>query len=84
MPHSYFKTIDIPYNVSRRVFWNRMREQNDEMTPATVNIWLIWKDSEMPEEAIRQQDFAAFKSELADVLDWETAQYKTMDGVIYT
>lgn len=75
------------YNGKRHSFPGTIQRyilMNDDMTPAIVNIWLIWKDSEMPDEAIRQQDFAAFKSELADVLDWETAQYKTMDGVIYT
>jgi len=56
----------------------------DSMSPATVSIWLIWKDTEMPDEAIREQAFAAFKAELADVLNWETAQISTKEGIIYT
>lgn len=51
---------------------------------AAVSIWLIWKNDEMPEEAAREQAFAAFKAELADVLDWETAQISTKEGIIYT
>jgi len=38
----------------------------------------------MPDEATRERDFAAFKAELADVLNWETAQISTEEGIIYT
>ncbi len=38
----------------------------------------------MPDEAAREQALAAFKAELADVLDWETAQISTKEGIIYT
>ncbi len=50
----------------------------------TLQILLIWKDTEMPEEPMRQQDLAAFQEELADVLDWETAQYDTNEAIIHT
>jgi excisionase family DNA binding protein len=50
----------------------------------TLQILLIWKDTEMPEEFMRQQDLAAFQEELADVLDWETAEYDTNEAVIHT
>lgn len=50
----------------------------------TVNILLVWKDTEMPDEAIRQKEFEAFRLELADVLDWDTAQSGTKEGIIYT
>ncbi len=56
----------------------------DDPAFTTVNIWLIWKDSEMPNETISERDLAAFKSELADVLDWDTAQYHSKEGIIYT
>src|SRR5581483_5869490 len=49
-----------------------------------LQIMLIWKDTEMPEESIRQQDLAAFQEELADVLDWETAQYNINEAIIHT
>lgn len=55
-----------------------------DMALATVRFWLIWKDTEMPNEAIRQKDLAAFQAELADVLDWETAQYNISEVIIHT
>ena len=51
---------------------------------ATVSIWLIWKDTEMPDEAKRVEELAAFKAEFADVLDWESASQHTKEGIIYT
>lgn len=59
-----------------------LKERKDAFT--TVNIWLVWKDTEMPDEAIRQKEFEAFKSELSDVLDWDTAHYSEKEGIIYT
>ncbi len=56
----------------------------DDHSPTLVSIWLIWKDTEMPDEAVRERNLAAFQSELADVLDWETAQISTKEGIIYT
>lgn len=52
--------------------------------PTTVSIWLIWKDTEMPDEATRERNMEAFRAELNDVLDWETAQFRTKEGIIYT
>jgi len=51
---------------------------------STVSIWLMWKNTEMPDEAKREEELAAFKAELADVLDWETASQQTKEGIIYT
>ena len=59
-----------------------LKESESPLT--SVNIWLVWKDTEMPDESIRQKEFEAFKTELADVLDWDTAQYSTKEGIIYT
>ena len=56
----------------------------DNGPPAIVIIWLAWKDTEMPDKATREQNLAVFKAELADVLDLETAQISTKQGVIYT
>jgi excisionase family DNA binding protein len=50
----------------------------------SVTIWLVWKDNEMPDEATRERELSAFKDELADVLDWETASYSMKEGIIYT
>lgn len=56
----------------------------DDASPATVSIWLVWKDTEMPDEATRERDLKAFQAELADVLDWATAKISTKEGIIYT
>ena len=49
-----------------------------------VHIALLWKDTDMPDEATRQQDLAAFQHELADVLDWESASTTTNETLLYT
>ena len=56
----------------------------DEANPAIVTISLIWKDTEMPDEALMQQDLAAFRAELGDVLDWKTAEYSIKRAIIHT
>ena len=66
-----------PGTIQRYIF-------KDASSPATVSIWLVWKDTEMPDEATRERDLRAFQAELADVLDWETALISTKEGVIYT
>jgi hypothetical protein len=50
----------------------------------TVQVVLLWKTTEMPDEAMRKQDFVAFQEEMADVLDWETAQINTNEVIIQT
>jgi excisionase family DNA binding protein len=50
----------------------------------TVQILLIWKDTEMPDATLRQQHLKALQNELADVLVWETAQYSTNEAIIHT
>jgi hypothetical protein len=49
-----------------------------------LTILSMWKDSEMPDQDIHEQELAAFRAELADVVDWETAQSSEKDGIIYT
>jgi len=56
----------------------------DDTSPTIVTIQLVWKTSEMPDEATRKQAFADFEAELADVLDWQTAQYRTEKVLIHT
>ena len=53
-------------------------------TLTTVHIMLVWKTTEMPDEAMRQKDLAEFQEELTDVLDWETAQYTMNEALIHT
>lgn len=50
----------------------------------TIQIELIWKDTEMPDEITRQQDLRSFQRELADVLDWDTAQTCTKEVLLHT
>ena len=38
----------------------------------------------MLNNSTRDQELTAFKAELADVLNWETAQICTKEGIIYT
>jgi len=56
----------------------------DETPPKTITISLIWKDTEMPDETIIQQELEALKRELAEVLEWETAEYTTKRAIIHT
>jgi excisionase family DNA binding protein len=49
-----------------------------------VQILLIWKTTEMPDETTRKRDFVMFQEEMADVLDWETAQINTNEVIIQT
>ena len=49
--------------------------------PGKVEILLIWKTSAAPDEASHAQALAAFQQALADVLDWDTAEYD--DGTVY-
>lgn len=55
-----------------------------DATLKTLQILLIWKTTEMPDETTRKQDFVMFQEELADVLDWETAQTNTNEVIIQT
>ena len=46
-----------------------------ETHPEQVEISLIWKSVLMPKATIREQALEAFRQELADVLDWNNAEY---------
>ena len=52
-----------------------------EKTPHSIEIVLIWRSSVMPDEPTRERELIAFRAALADVVDWDTAQYK--DDVVY-
>jgi len=56
----------------------------EEAEPKHVVISLIWKDTEMPDESVIQQDLKPLQAELADGLDWDTAQYTTRQAIIHT
>jgi excisionase family DNA binding protein len=50
----------------------------------TIQIVLVWKTTEMPDEATRKHDWEAFQDELNDMLDWKTAQYSMNEALIHT
>jgi excisionase family DNA binding protein len=49
--------------------------------PGTIEILLIWRSTEMPNTAVREQALEEFREALADVLDWDTARYR--DGEVW-
>jgi excisionase family DNA binding protein len=64
-------------SVERFIFKN-------EASPEKVMIILLWKSNEMPKEAVRQQELDAFKADFANMLDWEHAEYRSNQGLLYT
>jgi excisionase family DNA binding protein len=46
-----------------------------EAHPSQIEIVLIWRSTIMPNEVAREQALEGFRRALADVLDWDTAQY---------
>ena len=52
--------------------------------PETMLIQLIWKDTELTDEATLQHDLAAFQEEFAALLDWSTATYTRWQAVLHT
>jgi quinol monooxygenase YgiN len=47
-------------------------------------IVLIWRGAVMPDESEREEALEAFREELADLLDWNTAQYNTGKVFMHT
>ncbi|HXZ05001.1 MAG TPA: helix-turn-helix domain-containing protein [Ktedonobacteraceae bacterium] len=66
-----------PGTMQRYVF-----EEDSE--PHYIVISLIWKDTEMPDESVIQQELKPLQAELADALDWNTAQFTTRQAIIHT
>ena len=52
--------------------------------PRQVEIVLVWRSTVMPNEVERERALEAFRHTLADVLDWETAQYKNEEVLMHT
>jgi len=66
-----------PGTIQRYVF-------KDDVSPTKISIWLVWKDTEMPDKATPERDLESFKGEFADVLDWGTVKIRSKEGIIYT
>jgi excisionase family DNA binding protein len=56
----------------------------DRENPGTIVIQLVWKDTELTDEATLQHDLDTLKAEFADVLDWSTARYARLRAIIQT
>lgn len=56
----------------------------DEADPNRIIITLIWKDTELPDESLLQEELATFQNELADLLDWSTARYTKKRAILHT
>lgn len=65
-----------PGTIARYIF--------QEKGQPSIQILLIWKSTNMPEEAVLQGYLAMFQQELADVLDWERAEVHTREALLYT
>ena len=52
--------------------------------PRQVEIVLVWRSTIMPNEVEREQVLEAFRQTLADVLDWNTAQYNNGEVMMHT
>jgi excisionase family DNA binding protein len=55
-----------------------------ETIPDQVEISLIWRQAVMPSNTEREQALEDFRQELADVLDWNTAQYNNGRVLMHT
>lgn len=50
----------------------------------SLQFFLVWKDTEMPDDPTREQGLQAMKEELRDVLEWESAEDHTGEALLYT
>jgi excisionase family DNA binding protein len=50
----------------------------------SLQFFLVWKDTEMPDDPTRERGLKALKEELLDVLEWERAEYHTGEALLYT
>lgn len=57
---------------------------HDDQDQDHAHISLFWKSTEMPEDETLQANMDAFKAELADVVDWDTARTRTREALLYT
>ena len=50
----------------------------------SLQFFLVWKDTEMPDEQTRERNFNALKEQLLDVLEWERAEYHSGEALLHT
>lgn len=56
----------------------------DEEHPEQITILLIWKDTELTDEATLYRDIETFKTAFAGLLDWEKARYVRKRAILHT
>ncbi len=56
----------------------------DESNPSRIIISLIWKDTELPDESMLDEELARFKSAFADMLDWSTVRFTKKRAILHT
>lgn len=66
-----------PGTVARYIIWNTTH-------PGMLEILLIWRSTTMPEETDRAEALNQFQGALADMLDWNTAQYNNGQVLMHT
>ena len=55
-----------------------------ETIPDQIEILLVWRSAVMPDQVERERDLEALRQILADVLDWDTAQYNQGQVLMHT
>ncbi len=78
-----FKTMQ---EEQRHLFRGTMQRYvfEDEARPTHFIISLIWKDTELPDERLLDEELALFKEEFADLLDWESARSIKKRAILHT
>src|SRR2546425_6567210 len=78
--------LDAARDGQQHVFPGTMQRYifEDEASPSRVTILLIWKDTEMPDEAVLYRALEVFQAAFADVLNWETATYTVKRALLHT
>ncbi len=66
-----------PGTVSRRVV-------KSDTVPNQIEMSFVWRDTVMPTEEARERALEEFRQALADVLDWNTAQYSIGQVLMHT
>ena len=50
----------------------------------SLHLILVWKDTEMPDESVRERELKALEDELTEMLEWEHAHTSTNRTFLYT
>lgn len=66
-----------PGTIARYIIWSKTH-------PGAVEILLIWRRTTMPAESERAEALDQFQRALADVLDWNAAQFTNGEVLMHT